>query len=96
MSKDVTLRTLDGESRDDSMVLRFWAVSHKIPVVSRRLRMDPAEVIRRILESADGQGVCDACLAFALELALTTVQDLRRDSSCRPAGVTVRVTVVNA
>jgi hypothetical protein len=43
--------------------------------------MEPAAVIRRILESARGEGICDACLAFAVEMPLATVQGINTDFS---------------
>jgi len=36
--------------------------------------MEPAEVVRRILASSRGERICDACLAFAAEMPLATVQ----------------------
>jgi hypothetical protein len=41
--------------------------------------MERAEAIRRILQSARGEGICDACLAFALEAPLATVQAITSD-----------------
>jgi len=38
--------------------------------------MEPAEVISRILQSTRGKGICDACLAFAVEMSLAAVQDV--------------------
>lgn len=43
--------------------------------------MELAEVIRRILQSARGEGICDACLAFAVEMPLATVQGINSDFS---------------
>lgn len=43
--------------------------------------MEPAGVIRRILESAHGEAICDACLAFAVEMPLATVRAITADLS---------------
>jgi hypothetical protein len=47
--------------------------------------MDPAETVRRILQSAPGEGLCDACLAFGLELPLATIQTLSQTLAVTPA-----------
>ena len=47
--------------------------------------MDPAETVRRILQSAPGEAFCDACLAFGLELPLATVQTLSKAIAVTPA-----------
>jgi len=43
--------------------------------------MDLPEAIRRILQSARGEGICDVCLAFALQMPLATVQAINTDFS---------------
>jgi hypothetical protein len=40
--------------------------------------MDPSEIVSRIVQSANGDGICDPCLAFAVELPLTTVQSISK------------------
>jgi hypothetical protein len=40
--------------------------------------MEPAETVSSILRAAPGEGFCDACLAFALELPLLTLQSIRK------------------
>ena len=38
--------------------------------------MEPTDVVSRILQSARGNGICDACLAFAVEMSLAAVQGI--------------------
>jgi hypothetical protein len=47
--------------------------------------MDPAETVSQILQSAPGEGICDACLAFAVEEALVTIQALTKRLAMSPS-----------
>jgi hypothetical protein len=67
--------------------------------------MEAADVISRILESTGGEGLCDACLAFAVELPLLTVQRMtgdllipptHYDRDVAPCGSCGRVTTTTA
>lgn len=51
--------------------------------------MDPIETVRRILQSAPGEGFCDPCLAFGLEVPLVTIQEISKEL-VRPSGDYVR------
>lgn len=41
--------------------------------------MQPSETVRRLLQAAPGEPLCDACLAFAVQQPLLTVRAITRD-----------------
>jgi hypothetical protein len=47
--------------------------------------MEPAEIVSRILQSARGQALCDACLAFTVEIPLAAVQAINSRLIVAPA-----------
>jgi hypothetical protein len=41
--------------------------------------MQPSDTVRRLLQAAPGEPLCDACLAFAVQQPLLTVRAITRD-----------------
>lgn len=61
------------------------SVVHHVSCICEGIEMGPVEAISRILQSTRGSGICDACLAFAIEMPLATVQTVNNTLSMIPA-----------